>query len=534
MIRTRVLRAAPTIDTDGHTVTVRLVGWDEPAEVTDNGRDFYSESFQRGGLKPPAKLLGELEHDGPLVAASTTVEDRPDGLYAVARISRSAKGRDLVADMDAGIYEHVSVDFDDDPTPVPDGGSIKRSTAQLRRFAFTTSPQHTGARVVGRRSTTGETTMGDTLTAQTDDTNTSTDTTDPTNTDDTNTSTDTTDHQRSTPQQRAEPPRPGQRQQNAPVRAGGRFRSLGHFAHAAANGEVEGDELARYNRALDAAVLADIPGLIQEQWITEIIDLQRSYTPTIEEFASRPLPDTGTSVIQPRVKVRPTVAKQSSENAQPSSRAVEIEQVSWAVETFAGGQNMSLQTIKRSDPSYLNEVMRLHIIEMAEAKNARAVALLEAIDYDTNSTRVTKTADYTDGKFVDDLTDAAAGMLNTLKRFPEVVLIPTNVWVVLSKAKDSDGRPIYPSMSPMNPAGTMSLKSPNGAVRDLSYRVEPELSDDQILVGVREAFRSFSSGVETMTADTPSTLGRDVAVYSFSAMGAADERGLWLIAPDEE
>lgn len=526
MIRTRTLRAAPTVDSDGHTVTVRLIGWDEESEVTDNGRDFYRESFARGGLAVPDKLLGELEHDGPLVAASTVVEDRDDGLYATARISRSSRGRDLVADLDAGIYEHVSIDFDADPAPVKPGAHIRRSGAQLRRFAFTTQPQHQGARVVGRRSTQGETPMDTVTDDATDQTDTST------ADDDVADQADTTDHQRSRPAAPRSAPRPGAPGgQPAPARAGARFRSLGHFAKAAALGEIEGDELARYTRALDGAVLADIPGLLQVQWITDIIDLQRSYTPTIQAFSTRELPDAGMTVSQPRVKVRPTVARQTSENAQPSSRAVEIETVSWSVETFAGGQNMSLQTLKRSDPSYLNEVLRLHLIEMAEAKNARAVALLEAIDYATNSTKVDKTASYAAGQFVDDLTDVAMGMLNAMGRFPEVVLMATNVWGTLSKAKDTTNRQLYPSVSGLNPAGSMSLTAPDGQVRDLGYVVEPGLTDDTIIVGVREAFRTFSSGVETLTADTPSTLGRDVAIYSFSAMGAADERGLWIINP---
>jgi HK97 family phage major capsid protein len=529
-VRTRIVRSTPavTADGDGHTVTVRLVGWNEPAEVTDNGRDFYTEQFSRSGLRFNGdRLIGENEHNGPPVFAARDLEDRDDGLYATGRISRSNAGRDLVADLEAGIVEHVSVDFDDDPTPVAPGATITRSGAQLRRFAFTLDPQHTGARVVGRRSTTTpdeETPMPDTIT---DDTTVTDDTTD--------TEADTSDHQRSSVDQRTAP-RPSADPSPPLVRAGGRFRSLGAFVKAAALGEVEGDELARYQRALDPATTADIAGLIHDQWINEIIDLYRAYTPTVEAFAQRPLPEKGDTISQPRVKVRPLVDQRASETealdpTNGNSRAVEIETVSWDVETFAGGQNMSIRSIRRSEPSYLEEVMRLHLQEMMIAKNTAAVTALEAIDYATNSRKVDKTADYSGGAFVDDVVDAQALLFGGTNRFGDTVLMATNVWVALAKAKDSDGRPLYPSVSPMNPAGSLSLRSASGSVMDLSYRVEPSLTDNHIIVGLREAFRTLSSGTETLTADVPVTLGRDVAVYCFSAMGAADENGLVEISP---
>lgn len=520
MIRTRSTRADAVVDHDGHTVTVCLVPWDEPSDVTDNGRDRYSESFARGGLTPASdKVLGEVEHDGVVVARALEVNDTDHGLYATARVSRSTAGRDLIADIDAGIVEAVSVDFEDDPTPVPAGGAIRRSNAKLTRFAFVTDPQHQGARIVGRRSQTGAD-MAD------EDTTTDEDTSTDEQLDEQLEDTTTDEHQRSN--------RSARRARGArrpAIRASGRFRSFGHFAHAALHGEVEGDELARYQRALADADMADMPGLVHEEWIREIIDLQRTMTPTIEEFSSRPLPESGDSVSQPKVTGRPTVGQQAAEGDEVSSAKVTIGKASWSLETFAGGQNMSLQAALRSSPEYLNEVMRLHLIEMAESKNAAAVADIEAIDFATNSTKVDKTASYADGEFIDDIVDVCVGMLATLKRFPELVLIPTNVYGALAKAKDSEGRPLYPSVAPMNPAGSMSLTSSTGTVSDLAWRVEPELTDDHIIVAIRDGFRTFNGPVGTLSADVPANLGRDVAVYSFAAMGVVDAAGIWEISP---
>jgi HK97 family phage major capsid protein len=528
MIRTRQYRSTPTVDGDGHTVTVCLVPWGTEAKVTDNGRDFYRESFERGGLRPDGdRVLGEVEHGGRTVARAINIEDRADGLYAVTTVSRSAAGRDLVADIEAGIVEAVSVEFDDDPLPVAPGGHVRRSNAVLRRFAFTQSPQHPGARVVGQRSTPTEedsTVMTEQHTRSIDE---PTDTPE-TPTDTPETPTDPDPFVRSTPRQ-APAPRPGG------ARSGPRFRSLGHYVHAVACGEIEGDELARYQRALEAGATTDATGLVHEEWIREIVDLQSYMQPTLTAFSSRPLPESGNTVSQPVVTVaanRPIVAKQSAEAAAIASQKLVVGKATWTVDTFAGGQNMSLQLIRRSDPSYLEETTRLHLAEMREAENANAVTVLEAIDYATNGTKV-DIGNYatTPSLLNTDIVEVAAGMLTSMKRFPEVVLLSTSVWQDLANALDSEGRPLYPSISPTNPVGSLSLTTPTGAIRDLAFAVEPELTADHIIVGVRDAFRSMFGPVMTLSAEVVSTLGLDVAVAQFGAMGATDERGLWEISP---
>lgn len=518
MIRTRHIRtAAPAVA--GDTVTVCLIPWDSPELVTDNGRDFYNESFARGGLAVPERLLGEVEHDGQLVGRAIAVDDRVDGLYADVRISQSTAGRDFLADVDAGIYEAVSIDFDADPAPVAAGGAVTRSGAQLRRFAFTTDPQHQGARVVGRRSTN----TGDTMDPDLDtDTDTLTGETAIDVLDDQTPAGDQVSHERSVPTPR-QAPRPGVTTGGA--RVGARFRSFGHFALAAARGDVTGDELTRYQRALAQTTTAAQTGIVTEQWIREIIDLEASVTPTIEAFSSRPLPPDGDTVRQPRVNVRPTVARQDVQNTVISTTAVTITPVSFAVETFAGGQNMSLQTVMRSSPEYLDEVMRLYLVEMGESLNDDAVAKVVA------GIPALQNALFT-ASFNRDVNRAAAAMFTALRQFPSFVILSVSKWQELADLQDTDQRPIYPSLSSMsNAMGTISIQTPTGQVRDLRFFIEPSLGAGRAIIAHEQAFRSFRGPIGTLTADVVATLGRDVAVYQFAASGVVDARGLYGVRP---
>lgn len=524
MIRTRHLRTRPTVN-DGNTVDLLLVPWDTDSEVTDNGRDFYQERFARGGLTVDTdKVLGEVEHGGAVVARATSVEDRPDGLYATAVVSRSRAGLDLLADIDAGIIDAVSVEFEDTTPPVRAGGAITRSAARLVRWAFTAEPQHPGAAILARRSipdpTEGHTTMEHDLEPTDPDTAT-------TDTDD-----DPVDVPAAASTVTRSVPRPGN---VGGARSSARYRSFGEFVLGAARGECVGDELHRYQRALAASTTADAAALVRTQWLDEIIDLRRWLTPTIQAFAQRPLPAEGLTVSQPIVlddAKRPQVGKQTNQGDEVASRKTVIDTVSWTVDTYAGGQNMSLQVILRSAPSYLDEVMRLYVQEMERAKNAAAVAALAAPNYATATQKVT-IGNYatTPTRFNDDVVDAAVILLNKLGQTPQVVLIGTAMWAQLAKARHSDGTLMYPSLAATNHTGSVSLTDPTtGAVRDLTFRVEPGLAASTAYVGVSEAFRTMWGDVMTLTADTPATLGRDLAVAQFGAVGVADLRGIVQIA----
>lgn len=319
-------------------------------------------------------------------------------------------------------------------------------------------------------------------------------------------------------------PRPGG--DSAPARTSGRFRSFGEFLFAAATGEVEGDELARYTRALDTTVTTEQTGLVKVSWINEVIDLVREYTPTVEAFNQRPLEEGVGSVSQPKVSVRPTVDTQT-ENSEIESTATEITKADWSISTFAGGQNMSLQTIRRSTPAYLEEVVRLHIVALAQKVNAAVVAAVEAAPPGAGTPGTGHVVDAT-ADFRDDLVDGCALILADLRRFPDFVLLPTAMWASLAKTDADDGRPLYAAISPANSAGTVAV-SLSGQTLNLPFIVEPELTATTAVIGVAEAFRTFVSPVNTLAADVVSTLGRDIAVYQEVAMGAVDANGLALI-----
>ena len=501
-----------TLADDGRTVTVRLVPWDRPQPVADRaGRSQYVETFVRGGLQVDLdRVLVEREHDGPIVGLLTEVDDREDGLYGTIRMSRSAVGTDTLADIEARILRSVSVDFLDSPVP-PGAQTVIRSAAQLRRVAFVMEPA-LDAPVLSIRSLPqppeGEPAME----------------TDPIIEEEAAPAPEVAEvvEQRSAP--RTAPSVHIAQRTAAPPR----FDSLGAFARAAAFGEIASDDLERYQRALADVLTSDSAGMIQEQWITEVIDLARTYTPTVNSWRSRPLPSAGMSISQPIVTTRPTVAEQATQKSEVDSTTPVIDTVQWAIDTYAGGNDVSIQLIRRAQPDYLTELMRLYTRELAQAVNAAALTALNAaaaVGVSGNTA-----LEYVDADTFDELVIDASGAFmaaTALRRPAELMALSVDLWKALGKAKDAEGRPLYPSINPMNSNGTFTASSTAGSISSIAWYVEPDLGGGiKGVIGVREAFVTALGPIGTMTADVPAKLGRDVAMYQEAAFGAADASGL--------
>lgn len=558
---------------DGRTVMVRLVKYGAPARVTDDGgRSFYEETFAVGAVRATIGALvynevarsNDPHNDKPrLVGKIAGFRSTGDGAYAEVRIADSTDGRDLLAELDEGIKRHVSMEFDAPTLPRPGtraAGPVVHTDATVTGLLFTNTPQSPGADVLGRRSQ-GDMPMSETPVAGPfkgtieGNIDGSIMTPDPVAPADPGAAPDPNAGRAAAaaPQAvRAVPsvanaPAPAQTAQRARTAAFNRFESFGDFAHAAAFGsaKVSLDEretvyralnMARHGRrgmrALDVADTGDVTGLLQTQWVLSIIDLMQAYTPTLNAFSSSPLPDKGLVVSRPVIKVRPQVAKQSSDGAAIASRKVEIEPANRNVDTYGGGQEMTIATIQRTDPSYLEQVMRLYAIEMSKAIEAAvAAAVVDASDAVNNIVDLATSAD-TDLQTA--FTAACAPFLTGLGRLPTFALISVGLWQRMANAVDGNDRPLFPTVSPFNPAGSLSLTDPNGQVRDLPFRVAPAIatgSDQLAIVGVPEAFESMVGNVQTLQADVPETLVHGMAVYEFAAFGVVDAAGLVQVSP---
>lgn len=574
----RAVASAPmTVDGDGRTVEIQIVRWNEAQSVTDDGAVFYNEVFARGGLRvtPGARVIVRLDHnpaefpwleftgeklagvaEGAVVGQLVSTHARSDGLYGTVRLQNTADGamaRGLIDPADP-ILDKFSIEFDDVwRRPARAGETVVRSDARLTGLVLTLSPQRGDARVLAVRSQQQETPHMDEET--TPGTPTPETPSDDTTTQETPVLATLSNARSAAGAQLTVPravARPGtvapggyDHDYAGAVQQLAQFPTFGHYCRARArSGEspnegplfdalstvtAHGAARRRHARAFEDATTADIAGLIQVQWINEVIDLYMVLAPTVANWSTSPMPEKGMTVSQPIVGDRPTPAVQTNQLDQPTSNKVTVTSSSWSVLTYAGGQGMSIQAIERSEPSYVDLVMRLYVKEMARARNAAAATVLLAHADDVNATA----AEYVDAEtFPDLLVDISAAFLGTLGQPLEVVGLSIALWKALGKAKDDAGRYMFPDFGPMNTVGTFDATSPQGQIRKVNYYVEPAWGTTDIkgVAGIRDAFRTITGAVQTITADVPTELSRDIAVYQYAAHGKADATGLYLIA----
>lgn len=319
---------------------------------------------------------------------------------------------------------------------------------------------------------------------------------------------------------------PAARREQQPARRpgvpGDTFRSWGEYASAVAFGTVDADTrqaietqaldyAIEHSRALVDVTTADVPGIVPPVWIRTLADTIITAMPFVSAFSQAPLPDVGMTLTYPKIATRPLVGKQTAEKTDIPSRKTTITSATAPVVTYGGGEDVSVQVLQRTDPSYLGLMLELYAEQMAivtdvDAVNAAISALGAAMPLGTAPAGWNAA-----------LANVIAGILTTSRLMPNVFVMGTAMWAGFAGAADTTGRPLFPNASPANPVGRTSFDSTSGDVRGLTFVVDPALPTTSGIIGHTSAFTSLLGPVQTLSADNVSKLGTDYAVFRFAA-----------------
>jgi HK97 family phage major capsid protein len=281
------------------------------------------------------------------------------------------------------------------------------------------------------------------------------------------------------------------------------------------------DEFARtVGRALVDEVSADVPGLMHETWLSDIIGIIDQGRVTVNAFGVRPLPD-GEVIAWPQYDSGPAVGLQSAEKTAVPSAKVLISKKTSDIFTYGGAQDVSIQVILRSDPSYVDMLMRLFGLELGKVVNAAAVANIEA---GTTTTDVSvPTAPVVDAAtahaLLASIANGAAQVMANGGR-PDVFVIGPALWGLLATSTDAAGRPLLGPGPSVNAAGQSTLASMSGSWMGLTWVLDPTLTTPATVAGFlgdSSAFDTFLSPIGNLSVDVPEKLGRDIGVYQFAS-----------------
>jgi phage head maturation protease len=514
---------------DKRELDIRMLPWNTVIDTASGLEEFRSGAF--ADASPDDVFLMGLEHEAHLglgqngqpvvvrhpVGKAIALDDRPDAQYGTFRVAKTARGDEVLALAAEGLVKGASVEW----APVPNGSVVEdhrgrrktvHSRARLTGVSTTYRPAYAEAGVVAVRSDHKEDApVADDKAALA-----------------------------ATPE---EPPaEPVQvtnvvdlsefRTQFSEAMSGAlgplvdRLASVEERARSAFQIPTEidqappvtfgewtktvfqlltGDRIPeQHMRVVQELITTDNAGVVPEAFIGELRGVIDSSRPFMQTTRRLPTPSAGTSIRVPIITQRPTVALQAAEKDELASQKTIIGSDTFEMVTKGGVGDLSLQLLKRSDPSFLDLYVRL--LAEAYAIESDDEAVHELIDAVGN----VQSANALNPNSLS-LGAAFQTSFDAIRRPPDTIWMSTEALAEFIDAKASGtNAPLYSNIST-----NMTAANPiQGQISGLRVVHVPALDAHgaYAVVGPSNGFAWAEDGTYTLQVDVPSKAGRDVAL----------------------
>jgi phage head maturation protease len=523
-------------------VDVRLAPFDVPIESVHGPEVISRGAF--GGINADDVLLMGLEHEVHLgvdhvgkvvptrrpMGRAISLEEREDGGYATFRVARTASGDDFLNLVTDGVYRGVSIEMGDKARTRTERRNGRRWTfvefTDTRAVAPTYRPAYAEAQILAARSqkedapvateekapATGATDDKAVVTAPTTDIETAISSAFEKfgESVQARSSIDVLAIQEKILDRLEKVEEQGRASfeiPSVPDEKGGdpNFQS-GEWMQLILRA-MSGDRID--NRELQARVVADLVtadnlGVIPPMFTGDVRETIDTSRPFLESTRRLNIPRAGMQLTVPVIATRPTTGVQSSEKAELASTATEINPANFDPTTIGGYGDISLQLLKRSDPSYLE--LYLDLLSEAygiDADDQAVDALLAQVAVNEGGT-----LDPDDASFGTAWANAAAV---SRRLTPDRIWLSSAAVAAFIDAKASGtNAPLYSNLQANFTAGGGA----GGTVSGLRPVHVPALDDEavDVIVGPSRGFGWAEDGTYTLQVDVPARAGRDVGL----------------------
>jgi hypothetical protein len=233
-----------------------------------------------------------------------------------------------------------------------------------------------------------------------------------------------------------------------------------------------------------------------------IIDPSRPFLASTRQLTT---PRAGMQLTVPVLATRPTVGVQAAEKDELASTTTSITSTNFNPITIGGYGDISLQLLKRSDPSYLEMYVDLLAEAYATMADDKAVdALLAASGINTGSA-----IDPDDGPLFGDAW--ANGTAVSRRLTPDTAWLSSAAVAAFIDAKSTTtNAPLYGNLA----ASFNAASGVGGTISGLRPVHVPALDDESydVIVGPSRGFAWAEDGTYTLQVDVPAKAGRDVGL----------------------
>lgn len=493
---------------------VRLVPWDTVIETT-----IGPEMFRRGATADTPDdglVLMGLEHEASFgigqtgeprmvrhpVGRSTRVWETDDGGRAIIKVGRTQKGDELLALAEDGIVRGISVEF----SQVPGGTSVE--TRAGRRVRVHNRVNLTGASMVTRPAYGDQATI---LAVRSEETNVSEETVTPAEAPaapvlDLEPYTRSVEASFGSLAERIAKVEEQSRSAFVIPAAGQKHddRTVGRWVKNAL-AALTGDRISdAETRAWEDLVTTDNLGVVPEAFLPDLIGIINANRPFLGSTRRINTPAAGMTLNVPVITTRPTAGVQVNEKDPITSTPTSITSTGFDAVTIAGGGDISVQLLRRSDPSYLQLFLELMAEQLSKVAETEAITTLLASGVSVG----TGTLDPDDLAIGEAWANAAAvGLL------PDTIWLSSDAMVKFIDAKAAGtNAPLYSNLA----ANFTVAGGAGGTISGLRPVFVPALdgSGSDVVVGPSRGFAWAEDGSFTLQVDVPSKAGRDVALVT--------------------
>lgn len=292
--------------------------------------------------------------------------------------------------------------------------------------------------------------------------------------------------------------------------------SAGQYLQAqvrAMRGDTDARDLVA---ALDVATTTENAGVVPPTYLRDVIGVVDASRPFIDSIDRAALPASGMKIYTPRITAQATVA-QTAEGVEFDSTDTAIDNLETNVVKFAGANVVNLELLERSEPSYLDQLVRMLAASYAQKTDAYAAKI--AIN---NCGSTSGATIY--GAIAKGIADSYGVMRFTPNR---LLVAPTGGedgidFAGLLSAVDGSSRPLFAAAAPSNAAGLISQGSTAGTVAGLSLVVDPNYTGDNsnvkyAMVYPSAAMTFHESGTLQLRSTIVANGQVEIGVYGFVA-----------------
>jgi len=260
--------------------------------------------------------------------------------------------------------------------------------------------------------------------------------------------------------------------------------------------------------AIDAATTAENIGVVPPSYLRDLIGIIDDSMPFANSLEQGVLPASGMKFYRPVIGTQASAAV-TAEAVEFDSTDTTITSREVSVVKIAGANLVSVELLDRSDPSYLDVLLRELAASWAQKADAYAFSI--ACGATGSSTGATLYAAIADG---------IADSYGVLRKTPNRFLADTGNFASLLAAVDGSQRPLFAAAAPQNAAGLMTQGSTAGTIAGLGLVVDPNIDTGTGISGIvysSDAATMYKSSAFQLRSNQVSTGEIEIGVYGYVA-----------------